>query len=194
MPPPPRRVWRDWVLFALVAVLVVVEGVFTPDLVNPLLSTAVVLAVTPTLLWRRTQPLWMLCIVLLPIDIVLPVASLTTSLFLMVIVYALFRWASGRDLVIGSVLVLASLSLTFVRGGGLLELVGGFALLLMSVLLGMAFRYRAGARLRLLERIRDDNTAAYLPFDDPADLEEQIAADQRSRGSEDLLDPGAPKE
>jgi small-conductance mechanosensitive channel len=27
-----------------------------------------------------------------------------------------------------------------------------------------------------------------------ADLEEQIAADQRSRGSEDLLDPGAPKE
>ena len=154
VPPPPRRVWRDWVLFALVAVLVVVEGVFTPDLVNPLLSTAVVLAVTPTLLWRRTQPLWMLCIVLLPIDIVLPVASLTTSLFLMVIVYALFRWASGRDLVIGSVLVLASLSLTFVRGGGLLELVGGFALLLMSVLLGMAFRYRAGARLRLLDRIR----------------------------------------
>jgi predicted ATPase len=30
---------------------------------------------------------------------------------------------------------------------------------------------------RLLERIRDDDTAAYLPFDDPADLEEQIAAD-----------------
>ena len=29
VPPPPRRVWRDWVLFALVAVLVVVEGVFT---------------------------------------------------------------------------------------------------------------------------------------------------------------------
>lgn len=153
-PPPPRRVWRDWVLFALVAALVVVEGILTPDLPNRVLSVAAVLVVTPTLLWRRTRPLWMLCIALLPIDILLPTTSLNTSLFLMVLVYALFRWAAGRDLVIGSVLLIASLALTFVRGGGLLELVGGFALLLASVLLGFAFRYRAGARDRLLDRIR----------------------------------------
>lgn len=153
-PPPPRRVWRDWLLLVFIAVLAVVEGLLRSDLTNPWLSVGVVLAVTPTVLWRRTKPLWMLCIVLLPIDVLLPVSSLTTSLFILVIVYALFRWASGRELMIGSLLLIISLGLTFLRGGGLVELIGGFALLLTAVLLGMAFRYRASSRERLLDRIR----------------------------------------
>ncbi|GAA2953979.1 histidine kinase [Microbacterium schleiferi] len=153
-PPPPRRVWRDWMLLAVVAASAVAEGILTPDLMNPLLSVAAVLVVAPTVLWRRAHPLWMLVIVLVPVDIVLPVSNLTSSLFLLVLVYALFRWGSGRDLVIGSVLLLGSLGLTFVRGGGLVELIGGFALLLSALLLGMAFRYRAAARQRQTDRIR----------------------------------------
>lgn len=154
VPPPPRRVWRDWVLLALVAVLAVVEGILRTDLQQPLLSVLVLLAVLPTVLWRRTKPLLMLVVVMVPLGLLLPDSTLYTSLFVMVNVYALYRWGSGRDLVIGSAVLLASLGLTFVRGEGLDDLIGGFALLLTVVLLGIAFRYRAGSRQRGLDRIR----------------------------------------
>lgn len=154
VPPPPRRVWRDWALLALVAVLAVVEGSLRNDLQQPMVSVLVLLAVLPTVLWRRTRPLVMLVIVMVPLGLLLPDSTLYTSLFVMVMVYALFRWGSGRDLVIGSVILLASLGLTFVRGEGLDDLIGGFALLLTMVLLGIAFRYRAGSRQRRLDRIR----------------------------------------
>ncbi|WDM44325.1 sensor histidine kinase [Microbacterium luteolum] len=154
VPPPPRRVWRDGVLVAVVAVLAVVEGIFRTDLQQPLLSVLVLLAVLPTVLWRRTRPLVMLVIVMVPLGLLLPDSTLYTSLFVMVNVYALYRWGSGRDLVIGSAVLLASLGLTFVRGEGLDDLIGGFALLLAVVLLGVAFRYRAGSRQRGLDRIR----------------------------------------
>ncbi|WP_341975941.1 sensor histidine kinase [Microbacterium sp. LWO13-1.2] len=153
-PPPPRRVWRDWALVALVAVLAVIEGMFRTDLSQPVLMVIVLLAVLPTVLWRRTKPLLMLVVVMVPIDLLLPDPVLYTNLFVMVIVYALYRWGSGRDLMIGSGILLVSLGLTFVRGGGLNELVGGFALLLTMALLGTAFRYRAGSRRRLLDSIR----------------------------------------
>ena len=154
VPPPPRRVWRDWVLVALLAVLAVVEGTLRTDLAQPLLAVIALLAVLPTVLWRRTKPLVMLIVVLVPVDLLLPDSTLYTSLFVMVIVYALYRWGAGRDLVIGSAILLVSLGLTFVRGGGLDDLIGGFALLLTVALLGIAFRYQAGSRQRRLDRIR----------------------------------------
>ena len=154
VPPPPRRVWRDWALVALVAALAAIEGVFRTDLQQPLLAVIALLAVLPTVLWRRTRPLVMLVVAMVVLGLLLPDSTLYTSLFVMVLVYALFRWGAGRDLVIGSGLLIASLGLTFVRGGGLEDLIGGFALLLATVLLGIAFRYRAGSRQRTLDGIR----------------------------------------
>jgi signal transduction histidine kinase len=154
VPPPPRRVWRDWGLLVLLAVLAVVESIFRTDLPQPLLALVVLLAVLPTVLWRRTKPLLMLVAAMVPLGVLLPESTLYTSLFVMVLVYAVFRWGAGRDLVIGSALLVASLGLTVVRGGGLDDLIGGFALLLTVVLLGVAFRYRAGARQRTLDSIR----------------------------------------
>ena len=101
-PPPPRRVWRDWVLVALLAVLAVVEGTLRTDLSQPMLAVIPLLAVVPTVLWRRTRPLLMLVIVFVvtvPTDVLLPDSTLYASLFVTVIIYALFRWGSGRDLV-----------------------------------------------------------------------------------------------
>ena len=109
-PPPPRRVWRDWVLVALVVMLAVVEGTLRTDLSQPMLAVIPLLAVLPTVLWRRTRPLLMLVIVFVvtvPTDLLLPDSTLYTSLFVTVIIYALFRWGSGRDLVIASAILLA---------------------------------------------------------------------------------------
>lgn len=142
---------------ALVAVLAVIEGILRTDLSQPMLAAILLLAVLPTLLWRRTRPLLMLVVVLIvtaPIDLLLPGSTLYTSLFVLVIIYALFRWGSGRDLVIGSATLFASLGLFFVRGSSLENLTGGFALLLTVALLGITFRYRASTRQRRLDRIR----------------------------------------
>ncbi len=157
MPPPPRRVWRDWVLVALVAVAAVVEGIFRTDLSQPLLAVIALLAVLPTVLWRRTRPLLMLVIVVVataPIELLLPGSALYSGLFVVVLVYSLFRWGAGRDLVIGSGILLMILGLTFVRGVRFDELIGGSALLLSVALLGIVFRYRAASRRRELDGIR----------------------------------------
>ncbi len=157
VPPPPRRVWRDGVFLAFVAVIAVAEGVLRTDLSHPLLAVAALLAALPTVLWRRTRPLLMLVIVvvvLTPIELLLPDSTLYSGLFVMVIVYALFRWGAGRDLVIGSGVLVALLGLTFFRGVQLDELIGGAALLLSVALLGIVFRYRAASRQRHLDGIR----------------------------------------
>lgn len=153
-PPPPRRVWRDGALIAVVALAAVAEGILRTDLAHPLLSVIALLAVLPTTLWRRVQPLWMLVIALLPVDLILPTTLLYAGMFVLVMIYALYRWGSGRDLVIGTAVIAATLAITFVRGGSLDEGVGGTALLLATVLLGVVIRSRAGARQRLLDQVR----------------------------------------
>lgn len=154
MPPPPRRIWRDGALVAVVALAAVAEGILRTDLPHPLLSVVAVLAVLPTVLWRRVHPLWMLVIVLVPVDLILPTSLLYAGMFVLVMVYALFRWGSGRDLVVGSALIIVTLALTLVRGSGLDEVVGGTTLLLATVLLGVVIRSRAGAQQRLLDQVR----------------------------------------
>lgn len=154
MPSPPRRVWRDGVLIAVVALVAVAEGILRTDLAHPLLSIVAVLAVLPTVLWRRVHPLWMLVIVLAPVDLILPVSLLYAGMFVLVMIYALYRWGSGRDLMIGSVVIVVTLTLTFVRGGSLDEVVGGTALVLATILLGVVVRSRAGTQQRLLDQVR----------------------------------------
>jgi signal transduction histidine kinase len=143
---------------ALVAASAIVEGMLrSAELAQPLLSVLVLLAVTPAFLWRRSKPLLMLVIVfaaMAPIEVFLPEWILYTGVAAIVLPYALFRWGSGRELVIGSAVILGSLGLSFVRGGGLDDLIGGFALLLTVAILGAAFRYRASSRQRQLDRIK----------------------------------------
>ncbi|MDQ3462711.1 MAG: hypothetical protein M3471_06755, partial [Actinomycetota bacterium] len=55
-PDPPARVWRDWALVAALLPVAVLEGVLRDDLEWRVVSVAVVVALVPTLLWRRTQP------------------------------------------------------------------------------------------------------------------------------------------
>lgn len=156
VPPPPRRVWRDGVLLGAVVAVAVLEGVLRTDLVAPVVSVLGVVVIAPTVLWRRTRPLSMLLIAVVvgtPLQFVLPV-SLMASAFVLVLVYALYRWGSGRDLVLGTATLIGVLGITMVAGDGLDEVIGGFAVLLATAVVGIAFRYRASARVRSIERIR----------------------------------------
>ena len=52
-PAPPRRVWRDWALVGVLAPLAVVEASVRPDVPWRWLWAVVLVALVPTLLWRR---------------------------------------------------------------------------------------------------------------------------------------------
>lgn len=157
VPPPRRRVWRDWVLLGMIVALAVVEGILRTDLGEPVVSVITVLAIAPTVLWRRTRPLLMLVIavaIATPVQWLLPDSVLNTSAFVLILVYALFRWGSGREMLLGSALLLAVLGVSSARDPEFDVLAGGFAVLLSASVLGAVFRAQAGARQRQVDRIR----------------------------------------
>ena len=56
-PNPPRRVWRDWLLVAVLVALALLEGITREELVWRQLSVPIHLLPIVMMLWRRTHPL-----------------------------------------------------------------------------------------------------------------------------------------
>ncbi len=162
-PGAPERVWRDWVLVGVVMVAALLEGVFREDVAWRPLVTIVAVGLAPVLLWRRTYPL--ACVVVgFGIGLVLGLANLAsevetvglnTMVYILALVYALVRWGSGREIVIGlAVVLVAAIVGTIADYTGAAEVIGGFAVLLASAAGGTAFRYRTESRRRALDQIR----------------------------------------
>jgi signal transduction histidine kinase len=81
--------------------------------------------------------------------------GLTTMIYILVLVYALVRWGSGREIVIGLMFVLiAAVIGTVADYTGPSDFIGGFGILTASAAGGAAFRYRAESWRRALEQIR----------------------------------------
>lgn len=158
--PAPSRTWRDWAVIVVLGPAIVVEGSFRPDLPWRVGCVVVALALLPTLLWRRTAPLAMVviafgCTTVAPFVLPGDPCQLFTASFLVLLVYALFRWGSGREAVLGSFFVVAKVTAAGLVGpvdGG--ELVAGFAVMFAAATLGVAIRFRAAARLRELDRVK----------------------------------------
>jgi len=160
VPPPPRRVWRDWVLVAVLPLVAVFEAAVRPDDVPwRWLWAGVLVALVPTLLWRRTHPLAMLAIAFGVGSLFSVVTGgdpqLVTTAYFLLLVYAVVRWGSGRAMVGAGAIMLASSALSFVLGPTSLgDVVGGLAVVAATVSLGVAFRWRAAARARELDRAK----------------------------------------
>ncbi|HUG50099.1 MAG TPA: histidine kinase [Terrimesophilobacter sp.] len=156
-PPPPRRVWRDWLLVALAVVGATLEAALRTDLPNPLVAAIIGVALAPTLLWRRIRPLLMLAIsfgLVAVGTIVLGDSVPFTSGVVIFTLYALYRWGNGRALVVGSAVVLANPIVSALTGTGLGDLIGEVAFFAVVVMLGLVLRFRARARLRELDGAR----------------------------------------
>ncbi|MEV4108713.1 sensor histidine kinase [Nonomuraea sp. NPDC049695] len=159
-PDPPLRVWRDWALVGVLVPLAVLEGVVRPDLPWRAVSVTITVGLVFTLLWRRTKPLLMLAIPFV-ITALAPLvtgghrAETYTMAFLLIVVYALYRWGSGREIVLGLAIMLGSVgvSASFYDLAPA-DAVGAFAVIFSAVALGTAVRYRAGARMRELEQVK----------------------------------------
>jgi signal transduction histidine kinase len=156
----PARVWRDRVLVAVVVLAAVLEGVLRPDLPWRMQAVAIAVALAPTLLWRRTHPLLMVAIAfgacaLSPLLTGGEMAELQTMGFLTVLAYALFRWGSGREMVVGAAIMLGRLAvLVLLDQSGLGQAAVGVLVLSVAAACGTALRYRARARQRELEKVK----------------------------------------
>jgi signal transduction histidine kinase len=164
-PDAPGRVWRDWALLAAALVGVLLEATLREDVVwRPVAVVfAVWLSVLP--MCRRTRPLAMVVLgfgamILLEVASLVaaprePVGLYTTGLVVLVLVYALPRWGSGREVVLGGVVILAFFALSVVTDDApAVDQVVGLAFLLLPAVIGASVRFRATARERLLERVR----------------------------------------
>ncbi|MGW2564177.1 sensor histidine kinase [Streptomyces sp. NPDC001514] len=163
-PDAPARVRRDWALLAAGLGGVVLEATLRENVVwRPV---AVVFAVWLCLLplWRRTRPLAMVTLAF-GSTMLLQVASLVaaprepvgldTGAVVLVLVYALPRWGSGREIVLGGAVILAAFALCAVTDETpAAEQVGGFVFLSLPGLIGAAVRFWGTARERQLEQVR----------------------------------------
>lgn len=166
---PPRRVWRDWVLVALVVGGGLAESALRTDAafrglaVGWRIASAAVLLSTlpPALLMRRTRPWRALLIAFLPtlafgavmrlVEDEPSRGALHTSAVVLVVAYALYRWGSGRDGLRGIGVLLVALvvgNLTSAHNVG--DVIGGTVTLAVPVLAGLAVRYLRVARARAL--------------------------------------------
>lgn len=159
----PERVSRDWVLVGALMVTALLEGVLRDDVAWRPFATIVAVGFAPVLLWRRTHPL--ACVVVafgtamaLGLASLLggaPSVGLDTMIYVLVLVYALVRWGSGREIVIGLAVVAVAAGIgMFPDYIGPTEVFGGLAILAAAAAGGAAFRYRAESRRRELDQIR----------------------------------------
>jgi len=160
---PPTRVWRDWLLVAALLTAVLLEGVLRDDLVWKPVALALGVAVVCSLLWRRTHPLAVVAAVFGAL-IVLDIATLIRGdgpiglyslICVVVLPYALVRWGSGREIVIGLAIILVALVLGNVSDfTGYVEAFVGSVFLLFPATLGAAVRSWSTARMRELDQVR----------------------------------------
>src|SRR4051794_35085300 len=115
-PDPPGRSGRDWTVAGVFAALAILEGLMRPGLPGGVMAVVLAIGLTPTLLWRRRRPLLMVAVAvaataaapLLPHGV--PPAGYSLA-YLLLLPYALVRWGSGREIVLGTALILLELGL-----------------------------------------------------------------------------------
>jgi hypothetical protein len=128
---------------------------------------ALVLAVALVfpLLWRRTHPLAVAAVIFGAV-IVLNLVTLTidgpgtsvglyTMIYVLLVPYALLRWGSGREVMIGlSIIVVAGLLGIASDFNGFGEAVAGFVFLLFPAVLGALVRFWTTSRTREIDQVR----------------------------------------
>lgn len=161
-PDPPAPAWWDWALVGALLVTAAGEAVLRSDVPWRPLATVVALVVISALPWRRTHPLLVTAVgfggaMVLYVPTVLDDVA-EVGLYSMIVVlllpYALYRWASGPEALVGTAIVAVPAGLGLATSETLEDVIGGATVLVAAFALGAAVRYRAVARQRQVQEVR----------------------------------------
>lgn len=160
---PPGVVRSDWLFAGGFGAVALAEGIARANLPGQPYVTVLALALVPLLLWRRSRPL-LTCLIGFGIAGLLSLVQwftrseslgLACMMVILVLLYNLVRWGSGREITLGTVFVAAVVSLGMaVASADLTTVLGGSLLLLLFVGLGALLRYRSDLWQRQLLQIR----------------------------------------
>ena len=161
---PPVRVWRDWALVAVLVPTAVLEGIIRTDVAWRPVALVLAVALVFPLLWRRTHPLVVVAVVfgaVIVLNLVTLVdgpatsVGLYTVIYVLLIPYALLRWGSGREVIIGSsIIVVAGLLGIASDFNGFGEAAAGFVFLMFPAVLGALVRFWTTSRAREIDQVR----------------------------------------
>ncbi|WP_148613411.1 sensor histidine kinase [Nocardioides rubriscoriae] len=161
-PDPPPRAWWDWTLVGALLVAAAGEAIFRSDVPARPLATVVAVLVIPALLWRRTHPLLATAVgfggaMVLHLPMLLGDTDdvmLYAMVSLLLLPYALYRWASGPEALLGTAIVAVPAVVGLATSETAGDVIGGTTVLVASFALGAAMRYRAVARQREVQQVR----------------------------------------
>ena len=153
----------DMVLVVVLLAGGIVGAIFEPDVDWRPLAAVTSVLVVPTLVVRRKKPLGAFALtmaVMLPADVVTrwfadgTAVTAAAAFVTVVLVYHLFRWASGREITIGMGLLVGWLVLAAIASGEYAETLGGLPFWGLPGSVGAVLRYREHARRRGIEEAR----------------------------------------
>jgi signal transduction histidine kinase len=151
------------------AAAAVAEGIVRPGLAWRPLVTVLALALVPALLWRRARPLtaavvgWGVAGLLSVLQLVAHAGDLGlySMMAVLLLLYSLVRWGSGREMVLGTAFVAVVVALAmYAASAAWADVFGGSVLLLLCVALATVFRYRADLWHRQQREIRNQERVA----------------------------------
>jgi signal transduction histidine kinase len=160
---PPARVRRDQVLAAGVLVAAVGEAIARPDVAWRPMALGLGCVLALAVLVRRTRCLMAVAVAFgafIALDVAAAVVEaepvvLYSGAVVLLLVYTLFRWGAGRDVVLGSGIAACAFTVSVITDyTGPVDTLGGAAVLLFAAALGGAIRYRAIAREQLVEHAK----------------------------------------
>ncbi len=150
-------------LVGAVIVVALLEGLLRAGIEARALEIVLVVGIAFTLPWRRVHPLAMIAIAMGVKSVVVAgivasggtVVGLTAGIFVLLLVYAVFRWGSGREAIGGIGVLALVVALGFGRDyHSVAELLPELAVLSVPALVGVTVRVMSTSRTRDLERVR----------------------------------------
>ncbi|MEO1064119.1 MAG: sensor histidine kinase [Actinomycetota bacterium] len=159
---PPRRVWRDWALVAVVVVAAIIETAVRQDVPNRPVALAFTLVAAVSILYRRTHPLATVLVAFAGVtaaDLVLALLDreqieLYSMAFFLLLPYSLVRWGSGRHALIGLLVIDGAFLVDVFTHATLGDAIGGAIFLMFPAALGAIVRLEHTSRQRELDEVR----------------------------------------
>jgi len=155
--------WWDWLIVLLVICAATIEWFLKKDVIWLTVSMLVLLAIAFALPWRRVHPLHVVILAFGCTSIIQLFAfasgvdwtGLDTGIILLLLPYSLLRWGSGREVLIGLLVITLTLALALISESlPWAEMLGASLFLYFPAAIGASVRYRDSSQRRKLEQVR----------------------------------------